>query len=115
MAAKDRKTRTNEGYPGMDRDPARYIISSAAWSAIHIPDMVGARFSKHHQRRNTLAVKEKTGSELPTHVMACGGGSSAAGMCFYHYLDELSVQLVAVEVAGMEGISNYSGNNNTTL
>src|SRR4029077_13876511 len=28
-----------------------------------------------------------------------GGGSNAAGM-FYHYLDELSVQLVAVEAAG---------------
>ena len=38
--------------------------------------------------------------------MACvGGGSNAAG-AFYHFLDELSVQLVAVEAAGM-GV--YSG------
>jgi tryptophan synthase beta chain len=43
---------------------------------------------------------EKTGSELPTHVVACvGGGSNAAGS-FYHFLDDLSVKLVAVEAAG---------------
>jgi tryptophan synthase beta chain len=45
-------------------------------------------------------LKGKTGSELPSHVIACvGGGSNAAG-AFYHFLDELSVQLVAVEAAG---------------
>jgi len=45
-------------------------------------------------------LKEKIGSELPTHVLACvGGGSNAAG-AFYHFLDELSVQLIAVEAAG---------------
>src|SRR4029450_7806967 len=44
--------------------------------------------------------KEKTGSELPTHVLACvGGGSNAAG-AFYHFLEEPDVQLVAVEAAG---------------
>ena len=44
--------------------------------------------------------KEKTGSELPTHVIACvGGGSNAAG-AFYHFLDEEKVKLVAVEAAG---------------
>jgi tryptophan synthase beta chain len=33
-------------------------------------------------------------------IVACvGGGSNAAG-AFYHYLDELSVELVAVEAAG---------------
>jgi tryptophan synthase beta chain len=43
---------------------------------------------------------EKTGSELPTHVIAgVGGGSNAAG-AFYHFLDESSVQLIAVEAAG---------------
>ena len=43
---------------------------------------------------------QKTGSELPTHVIACvGGGSNAAG-AFYHFLNDLSVKLVAVEAAG---------------
>ena len=45
-------------------------------------------------------LKEHTGSELPTHVMACvGGGSNAAG-AFYHFLDEAAVKLVAIEAAG---------------
>lgn len=43
---------------------------------------------------------KKTGKELPDYVLACvGGGSNAAGM-FYHFLDEPSVQLIAVEAAG---------------
>jgi tryptophan synthase beta chain len=51
-------------------------------------------------------LKEKTGSELPTHVIACvGGGSNAAG-AFYHFLDEPAVQIIAVE-AGGEGV--FSG------
>jgi tryptophan synthase beta chain len=42
-------------------------------------------------------LKEKTGSELPEKVIACvGGGSNAAG-AFYHFLDETSVELVAVK------------------
>jgi tryptophan synthase beta chain len=43
---------------------------------------------------------EKTGNELPTHVVACvGGGSNAAG-AFYHFIESPSVQLVSVEAAG---------------
>jgi tryptophan synthase beta chain len=50
-------------------------------------------------------LKNKTGNEIPTHVIACvGGGSNAAG-AFYHFLDEEKVQLVAVEAAG-EGLQS---------
>lgn len=50
-------------------------------------------------------LQEKTGSELPNYVIACvGGGSNAAG-AFYHFLDERSVNLIAVEAAG-EGINS---------
>jgi tryptophan synthase beta chain len=46
-------------------------------------------------------LKEKTGSELPTKLVACvGGGSNAAGT-FYHYLDQESVQLIGVEASGL--------------
>ena len=39
-------------------------------------------------------LKEKTGSELPSYVIACvGGGSNAAG-AFYHFLNEPSVKLL---------------------
>jgi tryptophan synthase beta chain len=48
---------------------------------------------------------EQTGSALPTHVIACvGGGSNAAGT-FYHFIEEKSVQIIAVEAAG-EGINS---------
>ena len=56
-------------------------------------DTIEFRYSKKQ-------LKEKTGNELPTHVVACvGGGSNAAG-AFYHFLNEPSVNLVAVEAAG---------------
>jgi tryptophan synthase beta chain len=43
---------------------------------------------------------EQTGSENPDAVVACvGGGSNAAG-AFYHYLEDESVDLIAVEAAG---------------
>jgi tryptophan synthase beta chain len=72
------------------------------------PDMV-ARFQSviseeiKWQLKEKLEIRQATGSgqtHLPTHIIACvGGGSNAAG-AFYHYLDELSVQLIAVEAAG---------------
>jgi tryptophan synthase beta chain len=60
-----------------------------------------ARFQSVISEETRWQLKEKTGSELPTHVVACvGGGSNAAG-AFYHFLDEPNVQLVAVEAAGL--------------
>jgi tryptophan synthase beta chain len=59
-----------------------------------------ARFQSVISEEIRVQLREKTGSELPTHVMACvGGGSNAAGT-FYHFLDDRSVELIAVEAAG---------------
>jgi tryptophan synthase beta chain len=59
-----------------------------------------ARFQSVISEEIRKQLLEKTGSELPTHVIACvGGGSNAAG-AFYHFLDDDSVKLVAVEAAG---------------
>ena len=94
------KDATNEAIRGWINDPldTHYIIGSVVGPHPY-PDMV-ARFQSVISEETRWQLKEKTGSELPTHVMACvGGGSNAAGM-FYHYLDELDVQLVAVEAAG---------------
>lgn len=75
-----------------------YIIGSVVGPHPY-PDMV-ARFQSVISEETRWQLKAKTGSELPTHVVACvGGGSNAAG-AFYHFLDELSVKLVAVEAAG---------------
>lgn len=75
-----------------------YIIGSVVGPHPY-PDMV-ARFQSVISEETRWQLKEKTGTELPTHVIACvGGGSNAAG-AFYHFLDEPAVQLVAVEAAG---------------
>jgi tryptophan synthase beta chain len=79
-------------------DDTHYIIGSVVGPHPY-PDMV-ARFQSVISKEMRKQLLEKTGSELPTHVMACvGGGSNAAG-AFYHFLDEPSVKLIAVEAAG---------------
>ena len=45
---------------------------------------------------------------LPSHVIACvGGGSNAAG-AFFHFLEESTVKLIAVEAAGKGLNSGFS-------
>ncbi|CAN5878228.1 tryptophan synthase subunit beta [soil metagenome] len=75
-----------------------YIIGSVVGPHPY-PDMV-ARFQSVISKEIKKQLKEKTGHNLPTYVIACvGGGSNAAG-AFYHFLDEEKVKLVAVEAAG---------------
>jgi tryptophan synthase beta chain len=79
-------------------DDTHYIIGSVVGPHPY-PDMV-ARFQSVISEEIKKQLLEKTGNELPTHVVACvGGGSNAAG-AFYHFIEEPSVQLVAVEAAG---------------
>jgi tryptophan synthase beta chain len=67
-----------------------------------------ARFQSIISEEVRWQLKEKTGSELPTAMLACvGGGSNAAG-AFYHFLDEPSVQIIAVEAAGHGVNSGFS-------
>ena len=98
--SKTLKDATNEAIRDWINNPVdtHYIIGSVVGPHPY-PDMV-ARFQSVISEEIRAQLLEKTGSENPTHVVACvGGGSNAAG-AFYHYLDELSVQLVAVEAAG---------------
>ncbi|MEK7226617.1 MAG: tryptophan synthase subunit beta, partial [Bacteroidota bacterium] len=84
-------------------DDTHYIIGSVVGPHPY-PDMV-ARFQSVISEEIKWQLKEKLAMHLPTHVIACvGGGSNAAG-AFYHFLDEPSVQLIAVEAAG-EGINS---------
>jgi tryptophan synthase beta chain len=104
--SKTLKDATNEAIRDWINHPhnTHYIIGSVVGPHPY-PDMV-ARFQSVISEEIKLQLKEKTGSELPTHVIACvGGGSNAAG-AFYHFLNEASVKLVAVEAAG-HGV--YSG------
>jgi tryptophan synthase beta chain len=98
--SKTLKDATNEAIRDWINHPndTHYIIGSVVGPHPY-PDMV-ARFQSVISQEIRWQLKNKTGNELPTHVVACvGGGSNAAG-AFYHFLDELSVQLVAVEAAG---------------
>lgn len=87
-------------------DDTHYIIGSVVGPHPY-PDMV-ARFQSVISEEIRKQLKVETGSELPTHVIACvGGGSNAAG-AFYHFLEEESVELVAVEAAGQGVSSGFS-------
>jgi len=98
--SKTLKDATNEAIRDWINNPVdtHYIIGSVVGPHPY-PDMV-ARFQSVISKEMKQQLLEKTGSELPTHVIACvGGGSNAAG-AFYHFLDDESVKLVAVEAAG---------------
>lgn len=98
--SKTLKDATNEAIRDWINNPVdtHYIIGSVVGPHPY-PDMV-ARFQQVISAETRDQLKEKTGQELPTHVIACvGGGSNAAG-AFYHFLDEEKVKLIAVEAAG---------------
>jgi len=98
--SKTLKDATNEAIRDWINNPVdtHYIIGSVVGPHPY-PDMV-ARFQSVISEEMRRQLHEKTGHPLPTHIIACvGGGSNAAG-AFYHYLDERSVELVAVEAAG---------------
>jgi len=98
--SKTLKDATNEAIRDWINNPndTHYIIGSVVGPHPY-PDMV-ARFQSVISAEMSKQLLEKTGNELPTYIIACvGGGSNAAG-AFYHFLDELSVQLIAVEAAG---------------
>jgi len=99
--SKTLKDATNEAIRDWINNPVdtHYIIGSVVGPHPY-PDMV-ARFQSVISEEIRVQLKEKTGSELPTHVIACvGGGSNAAGT-FYHFLEEPEVELIAVEAAGL--------------
>mgnify|MGYP000724982067 CR=1 FL=1 len=99
--SKTLKDATNEAIRAWINEPdtTHYIIGSVVGPHPY-PDMV-ARFQSVISAEMRTQLEAVTGSQLPTHVVACvGGGSNAAG-AFYHYLDNEKVQLVAVEAAGL--------------
>ncbi|TCZ68278.1 tryptophan synthase subunit beta [Flaviaesturariibacter aridisoli] len=98
--SKTLKDATNEAIRDWINHPTdtHYIIGSVVGPHPY-PDLV-ARFQSVISEEMRVQLKEHSGSELPTHVVACvGGGSNAAG-AFYHFIGEPAVALVAVEAAG---------------
>ena len=99
--SKTLKDATNEAIRDWINNPedTYYLIGSVVGPHPY-PDMV-ARFQSVISGEMKKQLQEKTGSELPQYVIACvGGGSNAAG-AFYHFLNDESVKLIAVEAAGL--------------
>ncbi len=99
--SKTLKDATNEAIRDWINNPedTYYLIGSVVGPHPY-PDMV-ARFQSVISSEMKKQLKEKTGRELPAYVIACvGGGSNAAG-AFYHFLNDESVKLIAVEAAGL--------------
>jgi len=98
--SKTLKDATNEAIRDWINHPENtfYIIGSVVGPHPY-PDMV-AHFQSVISEEIKWQLKEKTGKELPEAVIACvGGGSNAAGT-FYHFVDEPSVAIIAVEAGG---------------
>jgi tryptophan synthase beta chain len=95
------KDATNEAIRDWINNPVDtyYIIGSVVGPHPY-PDMV-ARFQSVTSKEIKEQLVEKEGRENPDYVIACvGGGSNAAG-AYYHFLDDESVNLIAVEAAGL--------------
>lgn len=91
----------NEAFRDWINNPTdtHYLLGSVVGPHPY-PDMV-ARFQAIISEEMKWQLREKTGNELPQYVLACiGGGSNAMG-AFYHFLEHTSVQLIAVEAAGL--------------
>lgn len=94
------KDATNEAIRDWINNPVdtHYIIGSVVGPHPY-PDMV-AKFQSVVSEEIQWQLQEKEGTTKPDYVVACvGGGSNAAGT-YYHYLDDLDVNIIAVEAAG---------------
>jgi len=106
--SKTLKDATNEAMRDWINNPedTHYIIGSVV-GPYPYPEMV-ARFQSIISLETKKQLLEQTGSELPDYAIACvGGGSNAMGM-FYHFLEDESVKLIAVEAAGKGIDSGHS-------
>lgn len=99
--SKTLKDATNEAIRDWINNPSdtHYIIGSVVGPHPY-PDMV-AQFQSVISEEIQWQLQEQEGTNKPNYVIACvGGGSNAAGS-YYHFLDDESVNLIAVEAAGL--------------
>lgn len=94
------KDATNEAIRDWISYPeATYYIIGSVVGPHPYPEIV-RHFQSIISREVARQLKEKTGTSLPTAIIACiGGGSNAAGI-FDHFLDQSEVRLIGVEAAG---------------
>ncbi|MFN5417317.1 MAG: tryptophan synthase subunit beta, partial [Flavobacteriia bacterium] len=98
--SKTLKDATNEAIRYWISNPDAYYLIGSVVGPHPYPQMV-ADFQSVISKEIKFQLLEKTGKQFPTKVIACvGGGSNAAG-AFYHFYEEDSVELIAVEAAGL--------------
>ena len=108
--SKTLKDATNEAIRYWINHPETFYLIGSVVGPHPYPEMV-AEFQSVISAEIKQQLIEKEGRSTPDYVIACvGGGSNAAG-AFYHFYDEPTVQLIAVE-AGGEGV--HSGKSAAT-
>jgi tryptophan synthase beta subunit len=107
------KDATNEAMRDWIANPhdTHYIIGSVV-GPHPFPDMV-ARFQSVISEETKAQCADRGGKQ-PTHVLACVGGGSNAMGGFYHFIEDASVELFAVEAAGC-GVSSGKSAATTAL
>ncbi|WP_185856366.1 tryptophan synthase subunit beta [Blattabacterium cuenoti] len=94
------KDAVNEAIRYWINNPESYYLIGSTVGPHPYPQMV-ADFQSIISEEIKIQLKEKEGCSFPNYVIACiGGGSNSAG-AFYHFLDHKSVNLIAVEAAGL--------------
>jgi tryptophan synthase beta subunit len=102
--SKTLKDATNEAIRYWINHPETFYLIGSVVGPHPYPEMV-AEFQSVISAEIKQQLTEKEGRANPDYVIACvGGGSNAAG-AFYHFYDEPTVQLIAVE-AGGEGVNS---------
>jgi tryptophan synthase beta subunit len=105
--SKTLKDATNEAIRHWINNPTAYYLIGSVVGPHPYPEMV-AYFQSIISKEIKLQLLEKTGSELPTKVIACvGGGSNAAG-AFFEFYNHEQVELYAIEAAGLGNNSGHS-------
>ncbi|WP_185851755.1 tryptophan synthase subunit beta [Blattabacterium cuenoti] len=94
------KDAVNEAIRYWINNPESYYLIGSTVGPHPYPQMV-ADFQSIISEEIKTQLEEKEGNSFPNYVIACiGGGSNAAGV-FYHFLENESVNLIAVEAAGL--------------
>lgn len=97
--SKTLKDATNEAIRAWIQEPDSHYIIGSVVGPHPYPDMV-ARFQSVISKEIKKQLLQKIGNENPDYVIACvGGGSNAIG-AFYHFVENTSTKLIAVEAAG---------------
>ncbi|AGW86178.1 Tryptophan synthase beta chain [Blattabacterium sp. (Nauphoeta cinerea)] len=94
------KDAVNEAIRYWINHPKSYYLIGSTVGPHPYPQMV-ADIQSIISEEIKMQLKEIEGFSFPNYVISCiGGGSNAAGS-FYHFLDNDSVKLIAVEAAGL--------------